>query len=116
MEQIDRLCERFEAAWLSDRQPRIEEFLDGVGESVRPVLLRELLAIELEYRAASGERPLPDEYLGRFSQPADLVRRVFAELAATPSQRSMAVTCPNGHTVRVRRRDASGSGNCPVCK
>jgi hypothetical protein len=41
---------------------RLEEFLPLVEEPDRPSLLRELLAMELEFRFRRGEEPSLDEY------------------------------------------------------
>src|SRR5262249_5522482 len=55
LEQAVAVCDAFEAAWRDGEAPRIEDHLRGQPESVRPVLLRELLAVELELRARFGE-------------------------------------------------------------
>src|SRR5262245_27109714 len=61
--QIDRICDRFEREWQSGRRPPLEEFLGGVADSVRPVLLRQLLPLDCEYRARQGACPSLDDYL-----------------------------------------------------
>jgi hypothetical protein len=50
--QVDQACNHFELAWRS-RQPRIEDFLGDAPEPARSALVRELLALELEYRGRS---------------------------------------------------------------
>ncbi|MEX2139568.1 MAG: serine/threonine-protein kinase [Pirellulales bacterium] len=56
---FDEACDRFEAAWKSGSNPRIEEYLDQVA-SVQPsqlrALLHELILIDLEYRWLNGDR------------------------------------------------------------
>src|SRR5262249_20329602 len=64
--QIDRACDRFEDDWKAGRRPRIEAYLADAAEPDRPVLLRELLLLELEFRRVHGERPSPGEYQDRF--------------------------------------------------
>ena len=44
---IDRICTRFEQAWLAGGRPRIEDFLAEVGDSAREGLLKELLLLEI---------------------------------------------------------------------
>ncbi|MBN2473961.1 MAG: SUMF1/EgtB/PvdO family nonheme iron enzyme [Pirellulales bacterium] len=82
LEQIDRLCDRFETMWKSGERPRIEAFLTDVSEQGRPVLLHDLLLLELDYRRRRGETPEPSEYQSRFADAGDLIEQVFAE--ATP--------------------------------
>jgi tetratricopeptide (TPR) repeat protein/tRNA A-37 threonylcarbamoyl transferase component Bud32 len=65
---IDRLCDQFEDAWKAGRPARIEEYLDQVGEAVRPFLLPELLAIEIDYRRQAGDTLCFDDYLRRFPE------------------------------------------------
>jgi serine/threonine-protein kinase len=65
-QHLDRLCDRFEAAWTAGGRPAIEEFLAEAAEPDRPAVLRELLLVELHYRRQAGEEVQPDEYLTRF--------------------------------------------------
>ncbi len=62
----DQICDRFEAAWRTGGQPQLEDALGAEPEPGRSVLLRELLAVELEQRNQRGEHPSPAEYLARF--------------------------------------------------
>jgi formylglycine-generating enzyme required for sulfatase activity/predicted Ser/Thr protein kinase len=71
-------CERFEARWRAGGDPRIEDFLEGVAPPIRPRLLRELLAIEIELRAARGESPAPADYLERHPDWSAAVADVFS--------------------------------------
>ncbi len=61
VEEIDRLCDRLEAAWRSGEHPRLEDHLHGEGR-FRSALKAELMAVELEWRrrregASSLESP-----------------------------------------------------------
>ena len=47
---LDSLCDSFESLWRAGKAPRIEEFLAGVSGSEKVALLRELSAVEIEYR------------------------------------------------------------------
>jgi formylglycine-generating enzyme required for sulfatase activity len=80
LEQAVAVCDAFEAAWRDGEAPRIEDHLRGQPESVRPVLLRELLAVELELRARFGEAPALEDYLDRFSGETELVHSIFATI------------------------------------
>ncbi len=65
---IDQVCNRFEGAWRAGQRPRLEEYLTALPQAQRPVLLRELLPIEIDYRRAAGEDGLADEYRVRFPE------------------------------------------------
>jgi serine/threonine-protein kinase len=63
---IDSICDELEQEYRTGRRPRIEDYLDRVGPEQRQHLLRELLAVELDYRLQRGERPGAAEYQQRF--------------------------------------------------
>ena len=48
---VEAVCRAFEAACSAGGEPRIEEFLLNAPATARAVLLRELLRLELAYRA-----------------------------------------------------------------
>jgi serine/threonine-protein kinase len=49
--RIDTLCDRYENQWRTGRRPRVDDFLDDVPASERPLLLQQLLLIERAYAA-----------------------------------------------------------------
>ncbi len=60
-EEIDRLCDRFEAAWRSGGRPRFEDHLPFGDGPFRAALKAELIAIELEWRRRrEGLQPRAD--------------------------------------------------------
>src|SRR6266481_3990749 len=80
---IDVACDRFEVQWRAGRRPRIQDFLnEPQAAEAGPILLRELLALELELRARAGERPGQEEYAARF--PGDTPAVAAAFRAARP--------------------------------
>ena len=79
-EQIDRVCDEFEANWSEGQAPRIERYLERVAEPLRRDLTVELLLVELESIAREGRQPERDNYLSRL--PADLVEDAFSRMAA----------------------------------
>jgi WD40 repeat protein len=98
---IEAVCNRFEAAWQAGQRPPLAAYLAETPEPQRAVLLRELLALELEYRWKSGEAPTPEEYDRQFPEHAELIRQVFTEpplppkgTAAMPAAVSEAATMP----------------------
>ncbi|MCL2347493.1 MAG: serine/threonine protein kinase [Planctomycetaceae bacterium] len=76
-EQIDGVCDDFEAAWRRGSRIRIENCLRLVPEEVRADLLRELLEIEIPLRKQWGESLLSEQYTVRFPDHVDLVKQVF---------------------------------------
>jgi hypothetical protein len=63
---INKICDRFEAAWNKKQHPRIESYLENTVEPEHAVLLGELLTLELELRLKSGEQPTLADYKARF--------------------------------------------------
>src|SRR5688500_3833260 len=88
-----RAADSFDAAWqecLAGRaaRPRIEEWLETDRDIAPELLLRELLAIELECRVRRGESPAADEYHQRLADDATVVHAVFAEFCGTELNRT----------------------------
>jgi tRNA A-37 threonylcarbamoyl transferase component Bud32 len=79
---VDRLCERFEAAWRAGQRPAIETFLEEAPPSARVPALHELILLEVEYRLLLGETPRPDEYARRFAASSDVVESVFRRVSS----------------------------------
>src|SRR5262249_24252330 len=57
LEEIDAVCDRFEAEWQSYSRPEIRSYLAEVQEGARRRLLRELLRVDIFYRRTRGEEP-----------------------------------------------------------
>lgn len=74
--RVDSACLAFERA---GPDARIEDYLPRVGPELRPVLLTELLALELERRRTAGESPTRAEYRGRFPDQTGSVRAAFGQ-------------------------------------
>jgi serine/threonine-protein kinase len=64
--RIDRVCDRFKAAWDAGTPPRLEDYLGDVPEPERPALLRELIPLDVHFRTQRGEKPTAPEYQARF--------------------------------------------------
>jgi len=84
---IDESCDRFESCWREGANPAPEAFLDGVRESARPKLLRELLALDLEFRRGVGEQPDAAVYHARFPEHAGVVESAFSPVASAADTR-----------------------------
>jgi tetratricopeptide (TPR) repeat protein/tRNA A-37 threonylcarbamoyl transferase component Bud32 len=69
-QEIDDVCDRFEAALKAALQgavwPGIEQYLEQVVQSERSLLVRELILLEVDYKSRVGQSVSPDDYLARF--------------------------------------------------
>jgi tetratricopeptide (TPR) repeat protein/tRNA A-37 threonylcarbamoyl transferase component Bud32 len=92
LDRIDRICDRFEAAWDRGERPRPEDELGAVEPRYRAPLLRDLLAAEMAARRRRGERPEPRDYRDRFPGDRDAVDSAFG---APTRRRSPAGTAPD---------------------
>ena len=108
-EEIDRRCDRFEAAWRSGGRPRFEDDLPAAEGPFRAALAAELLAIELEWRRR-GESPHPtadrDRDPGRPGETAEHrlpVRGVLETISASV-----------GEVPHILLRDTDGAPEPPL--
>ena len=79
LQEIDRLCDSFEAAWHAGLKPRIEAYMNATTLEQRTLVFRELLGREVELRRRSGELPEAADYLERFAAFDDLIQTVLNE-------------------------------------
>ncbi len=82
--RINSARDSFEVAWRDGRDPRIEDFVPSAEGEESPVLLRELIALEVGLRRSRGEQPTPQEYEQRFPRQSSLVVAAFAETEPRP--------------------------------
>ena len=90
--RVDAVCQRFEAEWRAEREPRIEDFLPQADQPQRAALFRELLALELELRPDRGERLDPREYRTRFPGHTAAIEAVFGLKPAASSDAAVTST------------------------
>jgi serine/threonine protein kinase/Tfp pilus assembly protein PilF len=102
--RVEEVCNRFEAARKAGQRPRIEVYLAGVDEPERAILLRELLALELEYSTKQGEGPTPQEFEHLFPQHQEIIRQAFDDLLS-PTPRVSSVN-DEAHHERLEKRTA----------
>jgi hypothetical protein len=61
-QNVEQVCDRYEAAWRGAAPPRIKDFLNDPDPGVRTVLLRELVLLEVNvcvpFRDQRDELPL----------------------------------------------------------
>jgi serine/threonine protein kinase/formylglycine-generating enzyme required for sulfatase activity len=81
-QRVDEICNRFERAWKSGEQPRIEDYLPDDDE-IRFAVLENLVHIDLERRLKAGEQARVESYLERFpelsEQPQIVIGLIRAE-------------------------------------
>ena len=90
--RVDAVCQRFEAEWRAEREPRIEDFLPQADQPQRAALFRELLALELELRPDRGEGLDPREYRTRFPGHTAAIEAVFGLKPAASSDAALTST------------------------
>src|SRR5688572_13926854 len=83
-EQVDTICDRFEAEWRAGRRPLIDVFLGEWREPHRTAILRELLYIEVAHRLLLDESPTAQEYYEQFSGDVALIDQIFAAQDTMP--------------------------------
>jgi tetratricopeptide (TPR) repeat protein len=92
--RIETVCRNFKVALQAGGRPRIEDALGAGPDSEHPLLLRELLTLELVHRRESGETPDPGEYRTRFPGRDVVIQDAFDASSPTALART-----PNGSTV-----------------
>ena len=113
--RLDRICDQFESAWKDGKRPRIEDCLAEMPEPSRPGLLRELLALELEYRDQAGEQPTAEEYPVRFPKHSEIVDELTGDGVTTSQAGSQTDPVRRGARAGRRRRPSPVRLNCPHC-
>ena len=78
-EQIDLLCDEFEADWRAGKAAVIEAFLARGASSAQAALLRELLLAEWALRERGGQLVAPEDYQRRFPDHKELVSQLWAQ-------------------------------------
>jgi len=89
-QQIDAICDRFEAAIKADASTRIEDFLEDLPEDHSHELLKALIDLEIHHRP--GATVSPTDYRQRFGSAFDAVEASMfvAEEPTVPPQTAAA--------------------------
>jgi WD40 repeat protein len=64
---VDEACDAFEGKWRGGGRPEVLAAVLELPERLRPVALREFVALDVHYRRKAGESPTADEYTARFA-------------------------------------------------
>lgn len=79
---IEKVCDRFEAAWRAGQRPELSAYLEDVAAATCPALLEHLIALDWEYRIKAGEKPRAEDYESRFPEASALIEAIRREAAA----------------------------------
>lgn len=124
-QQLDALCDQFEAAWLDGEQPKLEEYLNRVSEVQRPELLAELWAVELHHRRdALGHPMLDGELRAAHPELADELASLPVDDATRRNQPTVVMRPPTPKNQQIAEQDRSGNRTdsrglhirCPHCR
>jgi serine/threonine protein kinase/formylglycine-generating enzyme required for sulfatase activity len=111
-EELDRACDRFEAAWRAGGLPDLAAYLAGTEGAERAVLARELIAVDMYWRERAGERPTTEEYLERLGGDAnDYLEELESRLRALPGEQAACTkSSGTGEVARVPDEANFGAG------
>ncbi|MGE3316048.1 MAG: serine/threonine-protein kinase, partial [Planctomycetaceae bacterium] len=77
LQEIDQICDAFEAAWRRGERPVVKDYIPNWTGQERDVLLREILALDVDYRMRRGEMPDEQEYTSGIANSAHIVAELF---------------------------------------
>ena len=107
LDLINEICDGFEDQLLRGESPAIETALTDVDETTYPVLLTELLRLELFYLIEQGETPDISSYYERFPDACDQVTLAFD--ATADERRSNSHPRPAIHPIQRQPGEQIGS-------
>ena len=73
-QRIDAVCLEFEDRWLEGPHPDLSAMLQRVPQTLQPMLLIELVKIDLAYRRRRGEPARVESYLRTWEQYRDTLQ------------------------------------------
>jgi serine/threonine protein kinase len=115
LERVNAVCTRFEDAWQADQRPGIRDYLGVAPEPDRPLLLRELLKLELHYRRKKGELPDLEEYRQQYREFVEQVNAAFGHEPETVDPRSGGADEPCRSAGPKRGSAGVAAADGPVC-
>jgi serine/threonine protein kinase len=104
MEEIDRICDRFEEQWrnLELEPPLIQEYLSECRDEQRVELLDHLLNIEIWWRCRRGEIPAIEDYREQFPEQEEMLTRLFSTRQAVLCRHWEGPEFRGGHGLQLR--------------
>ncbi|NLX56570.1 MAG: serine/threonine protein kinase [Planctomycetaceae bacterium] len=111
---IDQICDRFEDAWRNGRQPRLGDYLEAVEEPLKSHLFEELLLSDLTFRTRDETTVDAGDYLSRFPERGDQIRRVIERFWCDGSVRgdTVGVTAADRPAVRAEWAELATFQQC----
>jgi serine/threonine protein kinase/formylglycine-generating enzyme required for sulfatase activity len=91
LQRIDSLCDEFERNWNLGRSPTIENVIAAHAELPRPLLLFELVRLEVHLRRGAGQSAELEQYLQRFPADHAVIARAFRQ-ATSPTEPELPAT------------------------
>lgn len=73
------------SAWRAAGSPPVDQFLPRIPGADQPVVLPVLISLEWQDRSRRGTAPALSEYLQRFPNHAELIRRMFLQVETRPA-------------------------------
>ena len=83
---VDALCDEFESDWKSGNRPSLTAYLQRTQPVHQSKLVKELIALDINYRRLQGETPTVREYVELIPQFQELVQSDLANLFDSGSQ------------------------------
>ena len=77
--ELNSVCDAFESAWQTGRQPQLADFLTDTRLPVSTLFV-ELVQIEMEYRRRKGEPVTLDEYVARYPEFSEALSKLAPSL------------------------------------
>ncbi|MFL5328739.1 MAG: protein kinase domain-containing protein [Gemmataceae bacterium] len=77
LQRLAQLSDEFEALWRKGQRVVVEDILSPLPSNERSLLLPRMMALEFELRVTRGEKPVRQEWLERFPNHADAIRKLF---------------------------------------
>jgi len=101
--QIEAACQQFKVALGAGQRPRIEDAWSDHSGPSPPILLRDLLTLELAHRRHAGERPEPAEYQARFPGQDAVIRAAFEAITEVSADATLQPGVPATEVGSVKR-------------
>ena len=112
---VESLVEKFRADWQSssDGAPKIEEYLGAIREPELSELVRELVAVDVEFRILSGDEPAVSDYQQRFPDHVRSISDAFTRIVTPSVQGLSGPTRPAAPTTDKSTHLEEGRGVSP---
>ena len=87
-EQIDQLCDKFEAAWTAGKQPKIRNVLAKIPAKHHAAVLEQLIPVEVECRIIAGQQTSASDYAEFGPSAVERATKAIEKVRATISSKA----------------------------